>query len=176
MGTRVQPQDSRIHCGLCLSRKRDFLPKRHFARVRVLFSPANTGSALTAVRRRCDSSRYGPQLLSCSTNNQGFDHPHGCERVPFGDLCCILHPGRQPRSFLESVRRQRTPRCTCWSSDILLDLGRLHANRDHGGRDQESTTDNSNSHHRRDCSSGSGTPRCCGNHSGSTGAGIDGKR
>src|SRR5438132_7823522 len=54
LGTRVQPQDSRIHCGLCLSREGNFLPKRHFARVRLLFSPANTGSALTAVCWGCD--------------------------------------------------------------------------------------------------------------------------
>src|SRR2546425_2329660 len=105
LGTRVQPQDYRIRCGLRVPRKRDLFPKRHFPRIRILLSSDNTGSALTAVRWRRDSRCYGPQLLSCSTNNQGVDHSHGAERISIGALCRIFHPRDKHQPFLESVRR-----------------------------------------------------------------------
>ncbi|TMI63817.1 APC family permease [Candidatus Bathyarchaeota archaeon] len=153
-----------------------FFSKRHFARICGLFSPNNTEPASTAVRRHRDRCSCSPQFLPCAANNQSVDQSHVGERISIGILHCIFYTRRKPRSFLESVRRHRAFRRPGWSSDILLDLGRLHANRHHGWRNQESTTDHSNRYRRWYCSCCSGFPRRCSDHPRSTRFAVDGER
>src|SRR6266516_4722327 len=161
---------------MCVPREWNIFSKRHLARICSLFSPNNTNSTSSTVRWHCNPSSRGPQLLSCPTNDQSVDRPHGRERISIGILCRIFRPRSKPRSFRESVRRQRAVRCTRWSSDILLDLGWLHADGHHGGGDQESTTDHSNRYRRRYCSSRSGVPRRRGDDPRSTRFSVNGER
>src|SRR3989442_12963535 len=136
---------------MCEPREGNIFSKRHLARICSLFSPNNTNSPSPTVRWHCNPSSRGPQLLSSPTNDQSVDRSHGCERISIGILCSIFRPRSKPRSLRESVRRQRALRCTRWSSDILLDLGWLHADGHHGGGYQETNMEPSKCYHSTDC-------------------------